>query len=701
MRKNFPVTQIEYPLQPGTAIISRTDRKGRITQCNDQFVQASGFAREELLGEPHNLVRHPDMPAEAFRDLWATLARGRPWTGIVKNRRKDGSHYWVRANATPLADGSGYQSVRVPATRAEITAAEALYARMRADPALRLDEGVPVSGRQGPLQVLFERIARPWRRAVAVRVFAAVLASFVLVLAGAVLAVRGLHDSSVDGARFKRIVDGKDFLADILPPPAFVIEAYQVALRAGRQGPAAASAARTRLSTLAKEFEASVARWRSAGLPADMEAELERASAPAAAMLLAAQGPFLAALEKKDLAAAQAQLDEIGTLFDRHRASVDAMVTMANARSEALTAESQQFVQQIIATLIGLTLVAALVAGLAGWAVTHSITRPIAAVGRAADAIAQGDMLYQLPRAGEDEIGALMAKIATMRNHLHEIAAAMRQQSEGVAANSVLLAEAARRSAEAAESQSDAATAMAASMEQLSASIDHIHDHSGVAHQLSDGARQRSLAGGRIIEGVADEVGHVAQTVRDGARAVEELESFSTQISRILQVIKDVADQTNLLALNAAIEAARAGEAGRGFAVVADEVRKLAERTGLSTAEIGGMIEKIQTRTLSAANQLRNGVGAVEQGVRRAAEARASIAEIETGAEAALEAVDGISLSLGEQATAAREVSKLVERIAGDAERNLSLAQDLRTAAQGMGHVSSELRTMTEHFRIA
>jgi aerotaxis receptor len=100
MRSNFPVTQREFKFPEGSTLVSTTDLKGRITHCNASFIEVSGFTREELLGQPHNLVRHPDMPEEAFRDFWATVSSGQPWTGAVKNRRKNGDHYWVLANAT-------------------------------------------------------------------------------------------------------------------------------------------------------------------------------------------------------------------------------------------------------------------------------------------------------------------------------------------------------------------------------------------------------------------------------------------------------------------------------------------------------------------------------------------------------------------------------------------------------------------------
>ncbi|TAK86232.1 MAG: PAS domain-containing protein, partial [Aquabacterium sp.] len=130
MRTNLPVTQQEYVLRDGATIVSRTDLKGKITYINDDFLEASGFTQSELIGQPHNLVRHPDMPEEAFADLWKTLQAGKPWTGLVKNRRKNGDHYWVVANATPIREGSsvtGYMSVRTRPTRAQIDAADGLY----------------------------------------------------------------------------------------------------------------------------------------------------------------------------------------------------------------------------------------------------------------------------------------------------------------------------------------------------------------------------------------------------------------------------------------------------------------------------------------------------------------------------------------------------------------------------------------------
>ena len=133
MRSNLPVTQNNYDFPGDELLVSVTNTKGEITHCNPAFARVSGYAYEELIGQPHNLIRHPDMPAAAFKDMWRTVARGYPWTALVKNRRKNGDHYWVCANVTPIMEGGkpkGYMSVRSKPRADEIRAAQALYEEM-------------------------------------------------------------------------------------------------------------------------------------------------------------------------------------------------------------------------------------------------------------------------------------------------------------------------------------------------------------------------------------------------------------------------------------------------------------------------------------------------------------------------------------------------------------------------------------------
>jgi len=163
MKINLPVTGKELVLRPDTMIVSRTDLKGRISYINSEFIDISGFSETELLGASHNIVRHPDMPPEAFADLWKTLAEGRPWIGMVKNRCKNGDHYWVEAHVTPESEGGqavGYLSVRRAASRERIAAAEELYRKMREaqNKGVQVLRGAAVSARQALLRKTLGRL---------------------------------------------------------------------------------------------------------------------------------------------------------------------------------------------------------------------------------------------------------------------------------------------------------------------------------------------------------------------------------------------------------------------------------------------------------------------------------------------------------------------------------------------------------------
>ena len=191
MRNNQPVTQHEYDFPAADMLVSATDLSGNIKYCNPAFVEVSGYSREQLIGQPHNLIRHPDMPREAFGDLWTTIRSGRPWTALVKNRRKNGDYYWVRANVTPVIEHGkavGYLSVRVKPGRDEVESASELYAGIRAGAmsSRRLREGALVrTGLAGKLGELA-------RMPVASRIAIGYAAGPLAVLATGLIAYQGL-----------------------------------------------------------------------------------------------------------------------------------------------------------------------------------------------------------------------------------------------------------------------------------------------------------------------------------------------------------------------------------------------------------------------------------------------------------------------------------------------------------------------------
>lgn len=317
-----------------------------------------------------------------------------------------------------------------------------------------------------------------------------------------------------------------------------------------------------------------------------------------------------------------------------------------------------------------------------------------------ANQVADGDFTVCSTVYSRDEIGALMKAQYNMSERLGQTINDVRDAACSVASDATQLTSAAGRVAQGSSEQSDAASSMAAAVEQMSTSIDMIADHAHSALVVSSEAQEVSLNSSQTIHQAVNAMNNIADTVRNSSEAIQQLGRESQEISTIACTIKDIADQTNLLALNAAIEAARAGEQGRGFAVVADEVRKLAERTSKSTHEISRMIVSIQSGTQNAVNNMNVGVEQVANGVHLAAEANEAIKRIHDNAVKVSEAVSSISAAIREQSTATTSVAQGLEQIARMTERNNADAQDTARSAVALQAVAGRLHESVEVFRV-
>jgi methyl-accepting chemotaxis protein len=247
--------------------------------------------------------------------------------------------------------------------------------------------------------------------------------------------------------------------------------------------------------------------------------------------------------------------------------------------------------------------------------------------------------------------------------------------------------------------QNDAATSVAAAVEEMTSSIDQI---SGNADQSEKIAKQSGIIsdqGGKVVSDAVDEMNKIASSVSQSSQIIRELGASSQKISEIVNVIKEIADQTNLLALNAAIEAARAGEQGRGFAVVADEVRKLAERTAKSTQEITSMITEIQNGASNAVASMEEGTLRVTDGVEKARRAGSSMAQIKEGTEQVVSTVADITAALREQSTAVGSVAKEVDLIASMVHDNTASVDDLAKTSNRLNVLADELKESISHFK--
>jgi len=286
--------------------------------------------------------------------------------------------------------------------------------------------------------------------------------------------------------------------------------------------------------------------------------------------------------------------------------------------------------------------------------------------------------------------------LSKLRTTLREILSNAQQVDQAV----ITLSQSIRQVASHSSEQSDSAAGMASAMEQSGANLSEIASNAQSLDTTARAAGTLSGQGAQIIRSAEHEMGVIASTVREGAQSIETLGRQSDQISAIVQVIKEIADQTNLLALNAAIEAARAGEAGRGFAVVADEVRKLAERTAQSTQQITTMISSIQTSSSQAVGVMNDTVTRVNGGVELAGKAEEAITRITESTGHLVKGVEDISSALQQQTLAYQDVTRHVERIAQMTEENSHTAAETATAAHRLEDLSQAMQQAIGHFKL-
>src|SRR6266571_3351744 len=289
----------------------------------------------------------------------------------------------------------------------------------------------------------------------------------------------------------------------------------------------------------------------------------------------------------------------------------------------------------------------------------------------------------------EDEIGQAGTAFNRMKNSLREMIQSIAGTAQHVASASEELSSSATQQAQSAETQKDQTAQVATAMQEMSSTVLQVSENSNKAAEASRQAAETARRGGAI-----------ADSVSGTAKKMDELGKSSDQIGQIVGVINDIADQTNLLALNAAIEAARAGEQGRGFAVVADEVRKLAERTTTATKEIAGMIKNIQQETKTAVTAMETGTKQVEEGVKSTIQAGGSLKEIIHMAEQVGEMVMQIATAAMEQSSASEEVNQNMEKIAKLVKESVDGAQQSAKACQDLSSLAFDLQNMVGTFKL-
>jgi aerotaxis receptor len=518
MKINEPVTQVEESYSSSANILSTTNSKGIISYVNKDFIDISGFTEEELIGKSHNIVRHPDMPPEAFSMLWSRLKSGESWMGLVKNRCKNGNHYWVDAYVTPTIKDNGeleYQSVRRKPSPERVERAQHLYQGLRADKKMKeLNNRLP-----------FRIVLMFW-------------AALPIIVS---LIVSHFFPS--------------------LPPAVFVLFAL---------------------------FISATGLWRSSQALSDLfRHSVDIVNDPVARYIYTGRQ------------------DEVGNL----------MLAMRFLESET--------------------------AGL---------------IGRIADSA--GAMGHKTQSLG-DAISA----------------------SKGYA-----------------EQQFNETEQVATAINEMVASIQEVSKNAQNTSMMASEGLQAVEKGQAVINTTTQVNQQLQESFAQASETIRALEKSSQDIAIVLDVINDISEQTNLLALNAAIEAARAGEAGRGFAVVADEVRSLASRTRASTEEIRGMVDQLQSDATTAVNAMENGISHAEMSAEQGKDIVEAFENILHTIENINDMTRQIASAVEEQSAVSEEINKSIHTIRDSSDRNYKEADNTVSISDHMKQAITSFNELATQF---
>jgi len=329
----------------------------------------------------------------------------------------------------------------------------------------------------------------------------------------------------------------------------------------------------------------------------------------------------------------------------------------------------------------------------------RGIMRPVNEARVLAEAIAGGDLTREVGTHGHDELGQLLASLAAMQANLKQMILGIGSSADQVTSAAGQLASASREIAAGSDAQTEAASATAAAVEEVSVSIAQVSDHADAAREVAKQTAEVSQSGLARVNDASQEIRRIETSITEFSRDVNDLQQQAGDIGSIALLIKDIAEQTNLLALNAAIEAARAGEQGRGFAVVADEVRRLAERTAAATNDIKTKIEAIQSKTKSASQSMGSVNEQVARGVQVIGDLVTPLEQLSVGASRALGNLVELSDATREQSQASNQIAQNVEKIVHMIEENGAAVTQSTQASESLSQLAQQLLGMVRNFK--
>ena len=407
-------------------------------------------------------------------------------------------------------------------------------------------------------------------------------------------------------------------------------------------------------------------------------------------------------LQARNAESHQAVIEKSNPAFEGLLGAINNYQNQVAARLAEDAAAMRARTARLESTIFGVVIAGILLLVVWGLALVRSVSKALKSMNVMVRDLAEGegDLSKRLEIGSGDELGELAKWFNTFLEKIHLIISEVAGAAGQVAAASEQLSSSATLQAKGADTQKDQTTNVATAMQQMSSTVQQVSENCIRAADASRKAAETARGGGLVVEKALTQMRSIADSVAATAKKMGELGRSSDQIGRIAGVIDDIADQTNLLALNAAIEAARAGEQGRGFAVVADEVRKLAERTTTATKEIAQMIQTIQDGTSGAVTAMESGSHQVEEGVASTARAGESLQQIIRMSEEVGSMITHIATAATQQSGATIEINQNMDQIAELVKESASAAQQSAKACQDLSDLALALQNMVGSFKL-
>ncbi|VAW47473.1 Methyl-accepting chemotaxis protein I (serine chemoreceptor protein) [hydrothermal vent metagenome] len=725
MRDNGKITQKEYALEADTTIVSKTDLQGNIIEANEAFIEASGYEWSELVGQPHNMLRHPDVPQQVFKDFWQTLKSEKPWSQVVKNRRKNGDHYWVVANATPIFEqGSitGYMSVRTPATPMQIAAAEQAYRDIESgrlmlvngyvsswkdklNPILQFDNSKMIIALS--VLLMIEMMISTFFPSALEFLPIALLHAFeiictLLIVALSVVGSRqqkqfngyvtniseGSFSNEIDsrGCSLQSVTLGR--LKSLQIKLGADFEAVKESLRSAQRIEKALNATSTNImvadkfrsiifmNDAVKSMLKSVESDLKKELPNFDSSNLLRQNIDVFHKHPAHQKAILDRLT--ETYTARATIGDVtlelvvNPIFDDHSKRIGTVVEWKDLTNQLLIEENiisivSEASKGMLSGRVDTEHLTGFEKKLASLVneLLESFSKTTQMLNQLLSSMSDGDMTQ---RIDSDFIGELLAMKYAVNNALTNIEITfvqVKSGAESLGEMSSQVSVASQNLADRTQKQAAAVEETAASIEELTASVENSTENTHSANELVHSAAEEAMSGIKVMGNTLD--------------AMKGITDLSRQIGEITGVIDSIAFQTNLLALNAAVEAARAGEHGRGFAVVAGEVRNLAQKSASAAKDISVLIT-------STTQQIGDGTQLVEQTGEVFQEMVTKIQKVE-------ELVETVASTANEQNKGLEQINIAMNHLDQATQENAALVEELSATA---GNMQDEAATQVE-----